>query len=373
MKPTNLTFSRMPMVFVAVAAVMVLAACTEATKTSKGLGFGTEGLMVAVVPTLTAGTPMAAVTLPEADGGSGTVTYSVTPMVPGLSFDPATRVLSGTPTVAGGYPLTYTAMTSGDEASLSFTVTVVSSFIGTWHSQRDWYDDDRMRGTFTDTLTFTKSRYILQRSHYMTGSTTVYDSWTSSGTWESTDSTATRIWMHDNDDNDDTPAVLTRVNKTYLWNEDRSILCLQHWADDRENLDDANCELHRRVPSPPPTSLLGTWTGIDDNDNWSIVLTPTNFTATDGSFTLTGTYMVNPEELFIMVTVEDALEEGESILATDEHWWTGQVSRWAFAPTDSPTRMVVSIHWEEQEFTNQEWVDSTENPDGHYWLTMEKE
>ena len=83
MKPTNLTFSRMPMVFVAVAAVMVLAACSEATKTSKGLGFGTEGLMVAVVPTLTAGTPMTAVTLPEADGGSGTVTYSVTPMVPG--------------------------------------------------------------------------------------------------------------------------------------------------------------------------------------------------------------------------------------------------------------------------------------------------
>ena len=342
MKPTNLTFSRMPMVFVAVAAVMVLAACTEATKTSKGLGFGTEGLMVAVVPTLTAGTPMTAVTLPEADGGSGTVTYSVTPMVPGLSFDPATRVLSGTPTVAGGYPLTYTAMTSGDEASLSFTVTVVSSFIGTWQSQYDWYDDGRMRGTFTDTLTFTKSRYILQRSHYMTGSATAYEPWANSGTWESTDSTATRIWMHNHDDNDDTPEVLTRVSKTYLWNEDRSILCMQHWDDDRENLDNANCELHRRVASPPPTSLLGTWTGIEDNDNWSIVLTPTNFTATNGSFTLTGTYMVNPEELFIMVTVEDALQEGESILATDEHWWKGQVSRWAFAPTDSPTRMVVS-------------------------------
>ena len=369
MKPTNLTFSRMPMVFVAVAAVMVLAACPEATKTSKGLGFGTEGLMVAVVPTLTAGTPMAAVTLPEADGGSGTVTYSVTPMVPGLSFDPATRVLSGTPTVAGGYPLIYTAMTSGDEASLSFTVTVVSSFIGTWQSQHDWYDDGRMRGTFTDTLTFTNSRYILQRSHYMTGSTTVYEPWANSGTWGSTDSTVTKIWMH----NGDTPEVLTRVSKTYLWNEDRSILCMQHWADDRENLDNANCELHRRVASPPPTSLLGTWTGIEDNDNWSIVLTPTHFTFTDGFFTLTGTYVVNPEELFIMVTVEDALHDGESILATDEHWWKGQVSRWAFAPTDSPTRMVVSIHWEEQEFTNQEWVNSTVNPYGDYWVTMEKE
>ena len=181
--------------------------------------------------------------------------------------------------MAGGYPLIYTAMTSGDEASLSFTVTVVSSFIGTWQSQRDWYDDDRMRGTFTDTLTFTKSRYILQRSHYMTGSATVYDSWTSSGTWKSTDSTVTRIWMHDNDDNDDTPAVLTRVSKTYLWIEDRSILCLQHWADDRENLGDANCELHRRVASPPPTSLLGTWTG-KDNEDLSIMLTQPHFPPT---------------------------------------------------------------------------------------------
>ena len=113
------------------------------------------------------------------------------------------------------------------------------------------------------------------------------------------------------------------------------------------------------------------------------MITRTQFTASighieDGSFigfTLTGTYEINLEELFIMVTVEDALEDGTSILDTDVHWWKGQVSRWAFAPTDNPARMVVSPHWEEQEWIEetQEWIDNTENPHGNYWLTVEKQ
>ena len=94
----------------------------------------------------------------------------------------------------------------------------------------------------------------------------------------------------------------------------------------------ANFIVALRVRRQPVCSVRGR--GIEDNEHFSIVLTQTHFTFTSGSFTLTGTYVVNPEELFIMVTVEDALEEGESILATDEHWWKGQVSRWAFAPTE---------------------------------------
>ena len=34
--------------------------------------------------------------LPEASGGNGPLTYSLRPAVPGLTFDPATRTLSGT-------------------------------------------------------------------------------------------------------------------------------------------------------------------------------------------------------------------------------------------------------------------------------------
>ena len=385
MKTRMSAISRIPALLAAVAAAMVMAACTQAAVTTKDLSFGTEGLTVAVVPTLTAGTPMADVELPEATGGSDTVTYSVAPVVPGLAFNPATRVLGGTPTAAGTFPLTYTARTAeGDEATLSFTVKVLSSFIGTWQSTHDWYDDsDDIVGTIIDTLTFTKSRYIFNRSHYRAGSTSTDDYWTHHGSWEATDGMITRIWEHDHDDLDDTPRVLTRVRKHYLWNEDRTTLCIQHWSEDSEHLDEAHCELQRRVPSPPPAELLGQWTWIGDDEDWTIEITATRFTVSTGriedgrfiGFTLTGTYEVNLEELFIMVTIEDALEDGTSVIDADIQWWKGQVSRWAFAPTDNPTKMVVSTHWKEHEWieSTQEWIDSTENPSGDYWLEVEKQ
>ena len=69
-------------------------------------------------------------TLPEASGGDGALTYSISPPLPaGLTFDAATRVLSGTPTTPQAAILyTYTA-TDGDaeepdSASLTFRITV---------------------------------------------------------------------------------------------------------------------------------------------------------------------------------------------------------------------------------------------------------
>ena len=74
------------------------------------------------------GTAIDALTLPEATGGDGTLTYGLSPDVPGLSFDGATRELSGTPTEAGSYATTYTVTDAdGDTDTLSFTVSVVSS------------------------------------------------------------------------------------------------------------------------------------------------------------------------------------------------------------------------------------------------------
>ena len=78
-------------------------------------------------------------TLPEATGGNGTLTYTLTgsngETVPGLSFDPDTRVLSGTPhrnaaAPAMTYTYTYTAMDADDNtgaddvATLGFRITV---------------------------------------------------------------------------------------------------------------------------------------------------------------------------------------------------------------------------------------------------------
>ncbi len=65
-------------------------------------------------------------TLPEAAGGAGGFTYSLTPSLPeGLSFDATTRALTGTPAAAGESTMTYTATdTDGGEASFEFSIRV---------------------------------------------------------------------------------------------------------------------------------------------------------------------------------------------------------------------------------------------------------
>ena len=70
---------------------------------------------------------IAALTLPAADGGDGEVTYGLSPALPtGLSFDPAARKISGTPSVRQAPTLyTYTATDAdGDPDSLTFRVAV---------------------------------------------------------------------------------------------------------------------------------------------------------------------------------------------------------------------------------------------------------
>ncbi len=66
-----------------------------------------------------------AVVLPEATGGNGTVTYAVSPALPGgVSFDAATRTLSGVPTASfAALTLTYTATDPlGQSSSLTFVL-----------------------------------------------------------------------------------------------------------------------------------------------------------------------------------------------------------------------------------------------------------
>ena len=71
--------------------------------------------------------PIPALTLPAATGGDGALSYALTPALPsGLSFDAATREVSGTPTKALGateYTLTATDE-DGDKATLSFEIEV---------------------------------------------------------------------------------------------------------------------------------------------------------------------------------------------------------------------------------------------------------
>ncbi len=75
--------------------------------------------------TYTVGTEIDALTLPEATGGNPPLTYSLSPAVPGLSFDAAARRLTGTPTEAGSYTMGYTVTDAdGDQYTFYFTITV---------------------------------------------------------------------------------------------------------------------------------------------------------------------------------------------------------------------------------------------------------
>ena len=73
----------------------------------------------------TVGDTIRPLVLPEAAGGNGALSYALTPAVPGLAFDGTTRTLTGTPTTAGTYQMTYRVTdAAGDPDTRSFTITV---------------------------------------------------------------------------------------------------------------------------------------------------------------------------------------------------------------------------------------------------------
>ena len=85
--------------------------------------------------------------LPEASGGDGTLTYTLEPALPeGVTFDTATRVLSGLPeTPLAPTRYTYKATDrDGDAASLTFTLTVLAS--GAQDRRPAFSEDQRVVG-----------------------------------------------------------------------------------------------------------------------------------------------------------------------------------------------------------------------------------
>lgn len=89
------------------------------------------------VPNLdyTVGTAVSGSPLPAAAGGNGTLTYYLTPAVPGLTFAQSTRHLAGTPTAVGTYNMTYRVTDADDNTAtfdsdtILFTITVAMQLI----------------------------------------------------------------------------------------------------------------------------------------------------------------------------------------------------------------------------------------------------
>lgn len=345
--------SMMRTIAVAVAAVMVLAGCTKAVRTP--ISFVMNKLTIAV-PSMVRGQAITDVTLPEAMGGEGALTYSLTPPeLPGLMFDPATRVLSGTPTMAGSYSMTYTAMDgTGTGTSLEFTIAVKPTLWGTWHSTYDWYghEGDEVVGMFVDTLTFTNDRYIQYRAHYWADGTLDHW-WGGSGTWDATDSTVVRTWEHNHDDDDETPDVLTSITKDYvLGGEARSILLMHHWSDDFEK---ESFDRYERVLNPLPSPIIGVWRATAEWDEGPVVFTMTvNADGTlsyqldelGGTEVLTATWEPDEENYYLNLT--DISTTSTPTGGTSEPVNFTDAPRIAYAPTDMPDEILVSNTWSER-------------------------
>ena len=89
------------------------------------LGFNPPTIADQTFPVNTPITPLA---LPLATGGTAPYTYTLSPVPPGLDFDPFTQHLTGTPTTVGTTNVTYTATdTTGVSGDLTFTITVTGS------------------------------------------------------------------------------------------------------------------------------------------------------------------------------------------------------------------------------------------------------
>ena len=336
-------------------AAISLAGCPAATTGEASISFPAKKLTLSIPP-LTLGKVASPLTLPEA-AGSGDLTYTLKPVPAGLTFDSATRVLSGTPTAAGSHTATYTAASAtGRKASVMFVITVRRTFTGTWSSTHEWWEDDERLGTFVDTLTFTDTRYIQARFHYLHDGT-IDHTWKTSGGWSETDAnTLTRVWEDDHDDRGDTPPVVMSVPKRYLWGDDaRNLLLMHHWAGDEERTH-LVLEVHERVANPLPSGLTGVWEFTDEWDQGPVVIEMT--IGTDGTFT----WELRETHGTERITATWALDEGTYFqdFRGASATWTPQggtvepvedfkADRIAFAPTDSPDLIIVSPHWHETE------------------------
>ena len=350
---------------VLVAIGAALAGCTSPV--SPAVRFPAEELTISL-PRAVVGTEFNA-TLPVAMGGEKDLVYSLSPAVPGLTFDPATRVLSGTPTTPGTYPMSYTATdsaTGGTMESVTFTIVVNARpltnqerILGTWQKTFDWWNEGAMIGTFVDYLTFTETRFILARSHYlMDGS---FDgSWTPTGTWTITDEEIVRIWYHNHDDDDETDDVLTELRKRYLLVGDDGLL-VNHWAD--TSGEDRSWDRMTRVSDPsfalPP---VGVWVfeSHSDEDDWYDIMTMTvapdgTFTWSeqnpDGTWTLTAQWELDLPNYFINLTgaTETWTETGQNP-EPDDRTREARFLRFAYAPmpSESGKRMIAVSRWGEE-------------------------
>ncbi len=221
---------------------------------------------------------------------------------------------------------------------------------GTWQ-WTDSYVDDRDGRTYREVqvVTFTGAGRFIAYNAVDADTGARIDDWQESGGWSATDTTITRTWLDDHDGDDETPAIRREQVKAYYWQEERQAVFLAPgWSAD------AGAAPHRytRVADPLAALIGTTWNWRRNEGSYSLAGTLT-FNA-DGTFVaesvrpddthrVEGAYTWDaealalvPSDMTLTITPADGGAPSTESFAPDGPF------RWAVAPTDTPTAIIVS-------------------------------
>ena len=268
------------------------------------------------------------------------------------------------------------------------------SFVGTWRYEtprREMLVDGEdyvTVGAEVRTLTFTKSRWILHTitipNDFAPPDLDLHDD-ASSGEWGSVmDSTITKTLLDWNDEEDRAHDEPTHVIRKYHVASGGLVL-MQPWHDDQP--DDPYVRVER--VDDPEADLVGRWMQDFENEDeaWNVDMS----LGADGSFRrvftrargpqelrrleVTGTYELDMVEKFIHVTIAMTFGNGEPWSAEEFPFWgPGESLRFAYAPSNNPNLIVMSMPWWEQMYDRdlEMKVDRPENRYGAYWDRLTK-
>ena len=258
------------------------------------------------------------------------------------------------------------------------------TLIGTWQFVSPEHDDDGMlERTETLTLTFTSAGrfiefYVVRR---LDGS--IEDRWRETGTWTATQGTVTKTLYEWDDENDRRFEEPTTINKHYTWGDDSGeVLFIHPWG---ATIDEHYFVRGIRVEDPIPYPLTGTWTGFR---YWDVDQRPWTFTFGDTftehyddgeeTFTLTGEWRLDEENLYFFVTVENASDTRGGVAAEDfdATRFVEHELRYAFAPTGLDNTILLSPFGIERSYdvVTSMWVDREDSATSNrYWMLLERQ
>ena len=196
--------------------------------------------------TWTQNQPITAFTLPTATDGDGSLTYTLTPTLPnGLTRNPTTRQISGTPTIHQT-ATTYTwkaTDTDGDAAQLTFTITIAEDLSPTFGAQtipnQTWTQNQAITAFTLPTatggdgnLTYTLSPNLpagvsKNASHEVSGTPTGHQTATTY-TWKATDADgdATQLTFTITITEDLSPSFGAQTIPNQTWTQNQAITTL---------------------------------------------------------------------------------------------------------------------------------------------------